>query len=294
MQPGSLLCLATLPFAVLNSLYHLASSAPRSRPLWPHAVNAATILLFTALAFLGAGSALGEQPLLLFLRLWLPIVYFWWAYAWAGRTLHFFHPAELSFDRPLITLEERLFGNPALWMARGKASWLNEAMNFFYWSYYFYTPVLGLTLYFVGDTTRFEAMALAVNVGYAICYSIYPWFPLWGPRWALVSEGLLPADEQILEGHTITNFMNGIMWSEAAHKGGAMPSAHSSTCVVFMVWCARIWSIEGLLIGGLVGVGMFVSTVYGRYHYVIDVLVGAAIGLTALWLADLLVLGAAA
>lgn len=290
LQPGSILCLATIPFALVNSLHHLASSDARSRGVWPHLVNAGTAALFTTLAFLGAGSPLGERPLLQFARLWLPIVYYWWAYVWAGRTLHFYFPDDFSFDRQLIAAERRLFGNPSLWMALGKPRWLNEAMNFFYWSYYFYTPVLGLALYMAGDYLRFEAMALAVNLGYAISYSIYPFFPLHGPRWALVDHGLLPADKQVLRGHAITAFMNGIMWSEAAHKGGAMPSAHSSTCVVFMIWCARIWGIEGIVAGGLIGGAMFVSTVYGRYHYVIDVIVGVAIGLLSVWLADLTIL----
>jgi len=83
--------------------------------------------------------------------------------------------------------------------------------------------------------------------------------------------------------------MNRIMWSDTPHKGGAMPSAHSATCVIFIIWCARIWGPQGALIGGLVGLMMFISTVYGRYHYVIDVIVGTIIGLLAVGLADWLV-----
>lgn len=289
LQVGSLLCLATIPFAVVNSLYHLTARRPRERRARYHLVNAATIVFFTALAFWGAGRPLGDAPALVFGRLWLPIVYYWWAYAWAGHTLHLFSDPDFSYDRPLIAAEERWFGNPSLWMARGKPAWLNEAMNFFYWSYYFYTPALGFTLYFRGDFRAFEAMALSVNLGYAICYLAYPWFPLWGPRWALVSEGLLPKREQILDGYVITGFMNRIMWTDTAHKGGAMPSAHSSTCVLFMVWSARVWGTTGLLVCGGIGLAMFVSTVYGRYHYVIDVIVGVVIGLVALGVADALV-----
>lgn len=289
LQVGSLLCLATIPFALVNSLYHATANRPRERRWRYHLVNLATSAFFVALAFVGAGSELGQEPALVLARLWLPIVYYWWAYAWAGATLHLFHPPEVSFDRALIATERRWFGNPALWMARGQPAWLNETMNFFYWSYYFYTPALGLALWLRGDFGRFEAMALSVNLGYAICYLFYPWYPLWGPRWALVSEGLLPEREQILDGYWITGFMNRIMWSDTAHKGGAMPSAHSSTCVLFMVWGARVWGTTGLVVCGAIGVAMFVSTVYGRYHYLIDVLVGAAIGLIALVAADALV-----
>lgn len=289
LAPGALLCLLTLPFLVVSSVYHLIARRPPPEPTWKiHATNAILGALFLALAFPEAGGFGGDSDTLVFLRLWGPIVFYWWAYTWAGKTLHLFHPPEFTYDRPLIALEERLFGNPSLWMARDKPPWVNELMNFFYWSYYLYTPVLGLALWIAGDLHRFEQMALAVNLGYLICYCTYPWTPLWGPRWALVDEGLLGEDEKILRGYAITRFMNRIMWGDTAHKGGAMPSAHSSTAIVFVIWCWRIWELPGLLVGGLIGALMFVSTVYGRYHYVVDVFVGVAIGLLSLELADLL------
>lgn len=288
-QIGSFLCLMTIPFGVVNSFWHLIARHPHPRRYWFHLVNLVLAAFFVWLA--RSGSSWGASGALLFLRLWLPIVYYWWAYAWAGTTLHLFHERGFSFDRALITAEQRWFGNPSLWMARGKPRWLNELMNFSYWSYYLYTPVVGVALYAAGQNRRFEAMAMAVSLGYAVCYSIYPWYPLWGPRWALVSEDLLPAREQILDGYVFTAVMNRIMWSDTPHKGGAMPSAHSATCVIFMLWCWRIWGTEGAVVGGLVGAMMLVSTVYGRYHYAIDVIVGSAIGLLAVWGADLLVAG---
>ena len=36
---------------------------------------------------------------------------------------------------------------------------------------------------------------------------------------------------------------------------------------------------------------MWFGSVYGRYHYVLDVLCGALLGLAAVWLADSLLLG---
>ncbi|HJO03589.1 MAG TPA: phosphatase PAP2 family protein [Acidobacteriota bacterium] len=290
LQIGTLLCLLTIPFAAVNSLHHALAQRPVPGRKRIHAVNLIVAIGFSALAA-GTQSSPGDTAsALVFARLWLPIVYFWWAYAWAGHTLHLFHPPEFSYDRPLINVEQRLFGNPSLWLGRNRPAWLNELMQISYWLYLLYTPFLGIALYSAGDFRRFEAMALAVCLGYAISYSAYPWMPLWGPRWALVSEGLLPEDERRLPGYLISGWTHRIMWSSTAHKGGAMPSAHSSTCLVFIVWCWRIWGASGAVAGGVVGGLMFVSTVYGRYHYVVDVLVGVAVGLVSLVLADLLVL----
>lgn len=291
LQPGALLCLFTIPFALISSLHHELARYKQPQRWRIHGVNLVTSISFAGLGLLGNGEPLGMSPPLLFLRLWLPIVYYYWAYTWAGRTLHIFYPPEFSFDRPLIAAETRWFGNPSLWMARGRPLWLNELMAFFYWSYYLYAPSLGLALYFGGDYRGFENMAMAINLGYLISYSSYPYWPLWGPRWALVSEGLLPDDEKVLPGHFFSRFMNRIMWSDTAHKGGAMPSAHSTVCIIFIVWTTRVWGAPGLLVAGTIGVGMFVSTIYGRYHYVVDVIVGVAFGLLTLWLADLIVLG---
>ena len=288
---GSILCLMTIPFGVINSLWHVVARRPHPRRGLYHLINLAMAVFFYGLATYGAGTEIADATPLVLARLWLPIFYYWWAYGWAGTTLHVMYPPEFSFDRPLIAAETRWFGNPSAWMAVGKPRWLNEINNFFYWSYYLYTPVLAVALWTAGDWQRFEAMALAVNTGYMICYGLYPAYPLWGPRWALFSEGMLPKSEQILDGYLFTGIMNKIMWSGTPHKGGAMPSAHSAVCIIFMIWCQRVWGTEGMLVGGAIGIAMFISTVYGRYHYFIDVLVGTAIGLVALFVADALVLG---
>ena len=290
LQPGSILCLFTLPFVGVNSLYHLTARRPHPQRARYHLINLVLGIFFYLLATVGADQSWGSHPAMTFLRLWLPLIFYWWAYVWAGKTLHLYSPPSFSYDRPLIAAEQRLFGNPSLWLARGRPPWLNEINNFYYWSYYLYTPALGVALHSAGDLIRFEAMALAVCLGYAICYLTYPFTPLWGPRWALVKEGLLPKSEQVLSGYGFTNFMNRIMWSDTAHKGGAMPSAHSSTCIIFMIWCWRVWGTPGAVIGLAIGVPMYIGTVYGRYHYVIDTLVGTLIGLLAIYLADLLML----
>ena len=288
LQVGSLLCLATVPFAVVGSLYHLTAKYPYPGRARVYLFNFATATFFTILAFAGAGTSWGDNHALTMTRLILPIIYYWYAYAHTGSTLHLYYPKEFSYDKPLIRAEQRFFGNPSLWMARGRSPWLTEFLQFFYWSYFLFIPVLGIGLYLQDDLRGFEAMALSMAFGYAMSYLMYPWAPLWGPRWALVEEGLLPDEEKVLPGYFFANFMNRIIWSDTAHKGGAMPSAHSAICIIFMIWCVRVWGPAGAVFGGFVGTFMFISTVYARYHYLIDVIVGTAIGVAAVYLAGLI------
>ena len=224
-----------------------------------------------------------------FLRLWLPILLFWWAYSWSGHTLGAFHPQGFSLDRKIIRLEERFFGQPSLGWARRGNPWLTEILHFFYFTYYLYTPVLGIFLYREGRLREFEAMTLAVLLGYAVSYVFYAVTPAVGPRWALVETGLLDPSEQQLKGYWFTRVIHFIMYRGLALKGGALPSAHSSTGIVFLVWC---WKLGGAWAGvpaTVVFIGMGLGSVYGRYHYVSDILCGALLGAASLWLAEVLI-----
>jgi len=222
----------------------------------------------------------------LFARLWVPILFFWWAYTWAGQVLHAFYPPDLSVDRRIIAWEAKLFGQPSLWMALGQRRWLTELMHFFYASYYLYTPALGIYLHGQKRFSEFEAMSSAVLIGYLVSYLLFPLIPVWGPRWGLLEAKQLDPSAQVLKGYWLTEQMNRVMYGGLAHKGGAMPSSHSSTAVVFLIWSWRLWGAEGGILAAILVVGMWIGSVYGRYHYVIDILAGALLGLLGVWAAD--------
>ncbi|MFB3902464.1 MAG: phosphatase PAP2 family protein [Acidobacteriota bacterium] len=221
--------------------------------------------------------------------LWSPIAFFWWAYLWAGLTLRVFYPENVSYDASLIRLEAKLFGQPSLWLARGRPGWLTDLSHFFYNTYYAYTPVLALYLYTQGRIQEFQSMSFAVILGYALCYSFFPHLPVWGPRWGLVLAGLLEESERRLTGGWMTWATNAVMYEGLAHKGCAMPSAHCSTGIVFLVWCWRVWGAAGGLPAVVMVAGMAFAAVYGRYHYLVDVIVGATLGGVCVLVADWLI-----
>lgn len=222
--------------------------------------------------------------------LWAPIIFFWSGYLWAGHTLRAFHKDGFTYDQRLLSIEERWFGQPSLWWARNRSRWLTELMQFFYFTYFFYTLSLGIYLHSQNRIEDFQTMSFAVLFGYLVSYTFFAITPAEGPRWALVSQGLLPISEQRQQGYWLTTFVEKIMYG-VAHKGGAMPSAHSSTAVVFVVWCWRLWGPEIGIIGGFIAVGMWLGAIYGRYHYTIDIVVGGLLGVFSTILADLMLAG---
>ncbi len=217
--------------------------------------------------------------------LWGPVVYFLWCYKWSGWTLHAFFPPEYTLDNSFIAFEN-LFGQPSLWLARGRSRGVTETMHTLYATYYLYTAAIGLYLHARRRYTDFEEMACATLIGYAVSFLVFAVVPLWGPRWALVDAGLLPIGEQRLAGYAVTTWINGIQWDGVALKGGAMPSSHMSTGVVFLYWCWRLWGRRGGIPAAVVVAGMAVGAVYGRYHYVTDVAAGAALACVGILIAD--------
>ncbi len=283
------ICLVIAYLLFHSGMILLASHRPQSsaRILFTNLLLSACCVVL----LLSATPQWQEPPWLRFSRLWAPVIFFWWAYKWAGHTLHLFYPSDFSLDPMLIRLENRWLGQPSLWWARNGSPWLTELLHGFYVSYYLYTPSLGAYLYAQGRLREFEAMVFAIMLGYALGYSLSALIPVWGPRWGLVAAGLLESSEQKLPGYWITRFIHAIMYGGIAHKGAAMPSMHSSTAVVFLFWCSRLWGVKGGLLAGTVVVGMAAGSVYGRYHYVADILCGTALGALSVWIADRLILG---
>lgn len=218
-------------------------------------------------------------------RLWGSAVFFWWAYKWSGWTLHAVFPPDFSLDAAFIALEERI-GQPSLHWARFGNRAVTELLHFFYATYYLYTALIGIALHRRRRFLDFERFLFAVGFGYAVSYTMFALTPLWGPRWALVEAGLLDPSEQRLQGFLVTGFVNFLQWGGIALKGGALPSSHTSTAVIFAVWCGRLWGWKAAVPAWVCVAGMGVGAVYGRYHYVSDILIGGALGAAGLLLAE--------
>jgi membrane-associated phospholipid phosphatase len=145
--------------------------------------------------------------------------------------------------------------------------------------------IVGIYLQKENRIFDFQEFSFAVNLGYLISYILFPLVPLHGPRWSLVDAGLLAPSEQLQKGFCVTRLTNQIMFKGLALKGGAMPSAHSSTAMIFLLWCWEIWGLAGGMIGIILAVGMGIGAIYGRYHFLTDVLVGALLGTGGFFLA---------
>ncbi len=146
---------------------------------------------------------------------------------------------------------------------------LSWVLHFFYGSYYAIVaaPVLFLAL---KGGEAFDRGCFLMALGFYVCYAIYLFFPVAGPRYFYgVATGpeidVLPARvvHALLEG--------GSAW------GTAFPSSH-----IAAGWCsaASVWREHRplSLVLWVAAVGLALGTVYGQFHYGVDALAGAALG----------------
>jgi membrane-associated phospholipid phosphatase len=211
--------------------------------------------------------------------LWSPIIFFWLGYIWAGYTLTSLHPPNRFFDPSIARLENRFLGQPSLHWGRNRSRLLTEILHFGYFSYYFYTLSLGILFEVSNRFDLFQSMSFAVNFGYLVSYICFALIPVAGPRWYFLESGVLSPEELRQPGFLFTGLTHKLLYGGPAHKGGAMPSSHSSTALVFFLFVLYSWGWVYGFPALLLVIGMWIGAIYGRYHYLTDVVAGILLGI---------------
>ena len=189
-----------------------------------------------------------------------------------------FFDFENSLDPALIHLEEAIFGmQPSLeWSRAWPWAWFHELMEFAYFTYYFLALTF-IVLVFkarsaMDDLQRWDAVRDFVrdlSITMLLCYTMYTLFPAWGPKF-------FRAGYVDVGGWIFTDIMRHIH-DNGAILGAAFPSSHVAASMVpwWHAWCLfprHRWWMSTLF------VLLCMSTVYNRYHYVVDVFAGLLLG----------------
>lgn len=213
-------------------------------------------------------------------RLVYPLFLVTFLYEALNPQIFLLHP--VPFDSQIHNSEMALLGaNLSFAMQPYMQIWLNELMSFAYVSYYFYLPLAVVILFLRNRWEMLEKMALASLVTYYTCYAIFIFYPVMGPRFYLNNIYYLP-----LIGPFFTPLAQEIVARGGLH-GGAMPSSHCAVALVIAWYIAhelRRFAVPIVIMLVL----LCISTVYGRYHYIADVVAGLLVGtiyiiLTSQW-----------
>ncbi len=165
-------------------------------------------------------------------------------------------------------LEVQIFGGvPAEYLSEMFA-WvpLSEFLHFSYISFLVFMPIVGGIWYATGKREAFHELVLLFTATMAISYTIFILWPVDSPYY------LLPPPGEPLAGHFFYELVHFVS-DRGGARGGAFPSAHTSVaCIVWLVAWTRDRHLA-LWLTPLVA-GILVATVYGRFHYVLDVIAG--------------------
>jgi len=144
-------------------------------------------------------------------------------------------------------------------------------MSLAYVSYYFLPVTLIVVLYGKDRMAEFEISVFVLTFGYYLSFVGYILFPAIGPRFTLAHLQTVP-----LEGSLLTDLVRDGLNALEHNKRDCMPSGHSQIVLMALYLAHRY---ERLLFYIFLPVicGLILSTLYLRYHYVVDLLAGGAV-----------------
>jgi membrane-associated phospholipid phosphatase len=196
-----------------------------------------------------------------------PILFIVLIYESLGDLIQYLRP---DIDPSLIQIDFFIFGvHPTVWMEQWIVPWLTDMMSFAYISYYFLPLILIVTLYLKGRIDEFNRLVFILVFGYYLSFIGYILFPAIGPRYTLTHLQSVP-----LEGSFLTDFVRDGLNAIEHNKRDCMPSGHTQIVLIVLYLAHRYEKFLFYIFFPII-CGLILSTVYLRYHYVIDLFVGA-------------------
>lgn len=222
-----------------------------------------------------------SNPLVNFVREFYPLVIILFFYREIGQLVHQYFDWTLddwlfSVDNEMGKIGMRVWG---LQQYYAPARLLNEFFSIGYAFYFLLLPLAALVLYFRAPLSRFRAFMFTLIFTYYLHYILFIFLPAESPRF------YMPGLRESLQGYWVSDWLQGVV-EKNAFPGGSFPSSHIATSVVCLMAYPYFgkWRFAVLFLT----LALFAGTIYGRYHYFVDVVAGLGVGLvcyfTAPWL----------
>lgn len=163
-------------------------------------------------------------------------------------------------------------GYPSMWLGEAFPSILiSEYLHFCYFCYILLLPVIGGYWYFRGRQPAFRELLFLLGVTYYASFLFFILYPVDSPYYLYRSLG-----EPVSNGFffNLVHFIS----ERGGARGGAFPSLHVSASTVILLTVLIHQRRLGYLLSPIV-IGIYFSTVYGRFHYALDVITGLLLGI---------------
>jgi membrane-associated phospholipid phosphatase len=183
-------------------------------------------------------------------------------------------------DDLLIAADRALFGvDVTVWLERFARPGVNDVFYIFYATYYFIALTLGLALWF-RDRNAARRFVFTLMVVYYVSYAGYFTIPAYGPRFAqadLYTKSLTETP--------VARAINDTINQLEKTKLDVFPSGHTMiTVAVLIVAWKRARDVFWWLLP--IASGLIASTVFCRFHYVVDLIAGAGLAFVTVPIGD--------
>ena len=188
------------------------------------------------------------------------------------------------FDNLLKYLDHFIFSvNPTEWLSHLSNPFLTEYFQICYFMFFFMPVVHGIELYYRKRDQELSELMRQIVFGFYFSYLLYFMLPAIGPRFSVHNF------------FTISNELPGLFFTEKirafVNNGGGippgainpanwvnrdcMPSGHTMLTLINIIMAAKFKS-KFRYVFYVIGGSLIFATLYLRYHYVVDVIAGAA------------------
>jgi membrane-associated phospholipid phosphatase len=183
-------------------------------------------------------------------------------------------------DEMLIAADRALLGtDPTVWLQWFLRPALTDLFFVSYLSYYFIAIGLGIVIWRRNASVA-RRFIFTLTLAYVLSYAGYFAVPALGPRVALASRHTVP-----LETTAVSRAISSTLDELERTKFDVFPSGHTMIAViVLIVACQRARDAFWWLLP--VSVCLVISTVYCRFHYVVDVIAGTLLAVVTVPLGD--------
>ncbi len=262
-SPTELTCIVFISF--LDALI-LASGHFYGNLGLSFAVNLVIILFVISFGLIS--NANPDIKILYHIRNWYPIAIILILYRELAFLIPEVNPHDI--DPILIKLDYLIFGvHPTVWMEKIINPILTEISQLLYSTYYFLPIILGIVVYFDEDKRNFHHVFFGIIFAFYLSYMGYIIFPAVGPRFSLHH-----LQTNMIVGLFLTLPLRDILNGLELVMRDAFPSGHTMVTLVILYY-AWFYARRVFYIYLPITAIIIFSTVYLRYHYVVDIIFGA-------------------
>jgi membrane-associated phospholipid phosphatase len=198
---------------------------------------------------------------------------------------------QVDYDQVLIQIDRWIFGfDPTVELYKIASPLLTEILQIVYGTFFFLPVILGLELILNNRNEELKYETFIIVYGFFLSYIGYLLVPAIGPRFTLHEFSNINTE---LPGLFLTNFLREVVNAGESIPAGlpnpatvvqrdVFPSGHTQMTLLVMYLSVK-FKVKMRYFFLVVGSLLIFSTVYLRYHYVIDLIGGVVFMLLTLW-----------